>query len=147
MAETEKARIPPLLMRLTMWAAAFYAFWSFALLALAASGYGIGINEGLALDSQLSLMLLGPLYFLRGCLLAGVSYSIYNHKPWSRHLVIGLWLLITLYAVIVGSVFDFLQSLMRREAIEAGVFGLLSAWYFYFKGNVVEYFDTLRQRK
>jgi hypothetical protein len=78
------------------------------------------------------LHIAAPLVAAIGILMAMLCYALASRKLWSRHLVIAMFTLIIVYA-----------SMMWRAIIDAAIFGGLSAWYFYFKPNVAEYFRQL----
>ena len=67
-------------------------------------------------------------------------------QAWSRHVVIAMFTLIIVYASILGALDLIRHSMMWRAVIDAAIFGGLSAWYFYFKPNVAEYFRERKDR-
>jgi hypothetical protein len=75
--------------------------------------------------------------------MAMIAYGFAAQKTWSRHLVIAMFVLIVVYASILGAVNLIDHAIMWREIINASVFGGASVWYFYFKPNVAAYFREL----
>ena len=74
------------------------------------------------------LRIAAPLVAAMGVLMALVCYALASRKPWSRHVIIMIFTLI---------------SIMWRALINATMFGCLSGWYFYLKPNVTRYFHQL----
>ena len=89
------------------------------------------------------LHIAAPLIAAIGILMALICYALASGKPWSRHLVIVMFTLIIVYASILGALNLIRHTIMWRAIIDAAIFGGLSAWYFYFKPNVAEYFREL----
>jgi hypothetical protein len=89
------------------------------------------------------LHIAAPLVAAIGILMAMLYYALASRKPWSRHLVIAMFTLIIVYASILGALNLIHHTMMWRAIIDAAIFGGLSAWYFYFKPNVAEYFRQL----
>ena len=89
------------------------------------------------------LHIAAPLVAAIGILMAMLCYALASRKPWSRHLVIAMFTLIIVYASILGALNLIHHTMMWRAIIDAAIFGGLSAWYFYFKPNVAEYFRQL----
>ena len=89
------------------------------------------------------LHIAAPLVAAIGILMAMICYALASRKPWSRHLVIAMFTLIISYALILGALNLIRHTIMWRAIIDAAIFGSLSAWYFYFKPNVAEYFRQL----
>jgi len=67
-------------------------------------------------------------------------------KPWSPHLAIVMFILIVLYASVLGALNLIHHSIMWRAIINASEFGAASVWYFYLKPNVAAYFRELQKR-
>jgi len=57
-----------------------------------------------------------------------------------------MFILIGLYASVLGALNSIHHSIMWRAIINASVFGAASAWYFYLKPNVAAYFRELQKR-
>ena len=92
------------------------------------------------------LHIAAPLVAAIGILMAMICYALASRKPWSRHLVIAMFTLIIGYALILGALNLIRHTIMWRAIIDAAIFGSLSAWYFYFKPNVAEYFRQLARQ-
>ena len=92
------------------------------------------------------LHIAAPLVAVIGILVAFIAYGFAGQKPWSRHVVIAIFVLIVVYASILGALNLIHHAIMWRAIINASVFGGASAWYFYFKPNVAAYFRELANR-
>ncbi|PYI45606.1 MAG: hypothetical protein DMF10_11075 [Verrucomicrobia bacterium] len=92
------------------------------------------------------LHIAAPLVGATGILMALICYALASRKRWSRHLVIAMFTLIIVYASILGALNLIHHTMMWRAIINAAIFGGLSAWYFYFKPNVAEYFRERKDR-
>jgi hypothetical protein len=87
-----------------------------------------------------------PIVAVIGILMAFVSYGLALQKAWSRHLVIAVFILIIIYASVLGALNLIHRAIMWRAIVNGAVFGCASAWYFYLKPNVAAYFRELRFR-
>ncbi len=92
------------------------------------------------------LHIAAPLVAVIGILMALIAYGFAAQKRWSRHLMMTIFVLIVLYASILGALNMIHRAIMWRAIINASMFGGVSAWYFYFKPNVAAYFCGLRRR-
>jgi len=86
------------------------------------------------------LHIAAPLVAVIGCLMAWIAYGLAARKAWSRHLVMAIFVLIIVYASTLGALNVLRYTIMWRAIVNASLFGCASAWYFYFKPNVAEYF-------
>jgi uncharacterized membrane protein len=93
------------------------------------------------------LHIAAPLVAVIGFMMALIAYGLAARKPWSRHLVITIFILIIAYASILGALNLIHQAIMWRAIINAAVFGSISVWYLYFKPNVAAYFRELKDRQ
>src|SRR5436305_8513388 len=132
----------PLLIRLSMWAATFYSLWLIVWLVLAISGEAVSIGSHVALDPALGLQLLGPLYGIKGALMAAIAYGLYKQKRWTRHLILFLWIIVVAYVLIAFGGKEFLHRQMNWEIIQAMALGTITVWYFYYKRGVMEYYKA-----
>jgi len=87
-----------------------------------------------------------PLVAVISCLMALIAYGLCASKPWSRHLVMTIFILIIAYASALGAANMLRHTIMWRAIVNASVFGCCAAWYFYFKPNVAGYFRQLVSR-
>ena len=78
--------------------------------------------------------------------LVDIRYGFAARKPWSRHVVIALFVLIVLYAAILGALDLIHHAIMWRAIINGTLFGGAALWYFYLKPNVAAYFRELANR-
>ena len=92
------------------------------------------------------LHIAAPLVAVIGCLMASVAYAFAAGKPYSRHLVMAIFILIILYASALGALDMLRHTIMWRAIVNASLFGCVAAWYFYFKPNVAAYFHELAAR-
>jgi len=89
------------------------------------------------------LHIAAPLVAVIGILMACISYGFASQKHWPRHLVIAMFVVILVYASILGALNLIHQAIMWRAIINGTLFGGASVWYFYVKPNVVQYFREL----
>jgi hypothetical protein len=87
-----------------------------------------------------------PLVAVIGILMALIAYGFAAQKPWSRHLVITMFILIVVYASTLRALGLLPHAIMWRAIINGTVFGCASAWYFYLKPNVATYFRESKKR-
>ena len=92
------------------------------------------------------LHIAAPLVAVIGCLMASIAYGLAARKVWSRHLVMAIFMLIIAYGSALGALNVLRHTIMWRAIVNASLFGCASAWYFYFKPNIAEYFWKLRAR-
>ena len=92
------------------------------------------------------LHIAAPLVAVIGILMALIAYGFATQKYWSRHLVIAMFVVILVYASILGALNLIHHAIMWRAIINASVFGGAAVWYFYFKPNVAAYFRELANR-
>ena len=92
------------------------------------------------------LHIAAPLVAVIGILMACISYGFASQKHWPRHLVIAMFVVILVYASILGALNLIHQAIMWRAIIDGTLFGGASVWYFYFKPNVAAYFCELANR-
>jgi hypothetical protein len=78
-----------------------------------------------------------------GWLMASIAYAFAARKPYSRHLVMAIFILIIVYASALGALDLLRHTIMWRAIVNASLFGSVAAWYFYFKPNVAAYFREL----
>jgi hypothetical protein len=93
------------------------------------------------------LHIAAPVVAVIGILMAFIAYGFATRKHWSRHVVIAIFVLIVLYASVLGALNLIHRAIMWRAIINASVFGGASAWYFYCKPNVAAYFHQLQDRR
>ena len=92
------------------------------------------------------LHIAAPLVAVIGILMALIAYGFARQRSWSRHVVIAMFVLIFVYASILGGLNLIHHAIMWRAIINGILFGGASVWYFYFKPNVGEYFRQLAKR-
>jgi len=92
------------------------------------------------------LHIAAPLVAVIGILMAFIAYGFAGQKHWSRHVVIAMFVLIVVYASILGALNLIHHTIMWRAIINGTLFGGASVWYFYFKPNVAAYFRELKNR-
>jgi hypothetical protein len=92
------------------------------------------------------LHIAAPLVAVIGGLMASIAYAFAACKPYSRHLVMTIFILIIVYASALGALGVLRHTIMWRAIVDAFLFGCVAAWYFYFKANVAAYFRELATR-
>ena len=136
----------PLGIRILSWFAALASAGMFVSIALAILDIGPHLMGGEKVTRLEWLHIAAPLVAVIGCLMASIAYGFAARKAWSRHLVMAIFVLIIVYASALGSLNVLRHTIMWRAIINASLFGCASAWYFYFKPNVGEYFRKLGGR-
>jgi hypothetical protein len=116
----------------------------FVSIALAIFDIGPHLMGGERVTRSEWLHIPAPLVAVIGCLMASISYGLAARKAWSRRLVMAIFVLIIVYASALGALNVLPHTIMWRAIVDASLFGCASAWYFYFKPNVAEYFRKLR---
>ena len=133
----------PLAIRILSLFAALASAGMFVSIALAILDIGPHLMGGEKVTRSEWLHIAAPLIAVMGCLMAAIAYGLATRKAWSRHLVLAIFVLIIVYASALGALNALRHTIMWRAIINASLFGCASAWYFYFKPNVAEYFREL----
>ena len=133
----------PFGIRILSWFAALASAGMFASIALAILDIGPHLMGGERVTRSEWLRIAAPLVAVIGCLMASIAYGLAACKAWPRHLVIAIFVLIIVYASTLGALNVLQHTIMWRAIVNATSFGCASAWYFYFKPNVAEYFRKL----
>jgi len=136
----------PLGIRILSCCAALASAGMFASIALAILDVGPHLMGGEKVTRAEWLHIAAPLVAVIGCLMASIAYGFAARKPWSRHLAIAIFVLIIVYASALGAANVLRHTIMWRAIVNASLFGCASAWYFYFKRNIADYFRELRRR-
>jgi hypothetical protein len=136
----------PLGIRILSWFAAVASAGMFVSIALAILDIGPHFMGGEKVTRSEWLHIAAPLVAVIGCLMASIAYGFAAHKPWSRHVVMAIFLLIIVYASALGAFNVLRHTIMWRAIVNASLFGCASAWYFYFKPNVAEYFRKIARQ-
>src|SRR5437867_6032704 len=126
----------PLGLRILSWFAALASAGMFVSIALAILDIGPHLMGGEKVTRSEWLHIAAPLVGVIGCLMALISYGLSAGKPWSRHLVMAIFILIIVYASALGALNMLLHAIMWRAIVHASLFGCVAVWYFYFKRNV-----------
>jgi hypothetical protein len=130
-------------MQILTWLAALACIGMYLSILLAVCDIGPHIMGGERVTRTRWLHIAAPLVAVIGILMAFIAYGFATRKRWSRHFVIAIFVLIVLYASVLGALNLIHRAIMWRAIINASVFGGASAWYFYFKPNVAAYFREL----
>jgi hypothetical protein len=136
----------PLGIRILSWFAALASVGMFVSIALALLDIGPHLMGGEKVTRLEWLHIAAPLVAVIGCLMASIAYGFATRKAWSRHLVMAIFVLIIVYASALVALNVLQHAIMWRAIVNASLFGCASAWYFYFKANVAEYFRKLGGR-
>ena len=140
----------PLVMKIGMWFAVIFVICATTLLTLTLFGIGSFTIGGEVVERQAWLRIAPPLLLFTIIFMGIIAYGFHKEKSWSRHVVMLLWASIGFFALfgLVFSVDSVPRALFWRALAQSVVFGGISAWYFYRKMTVVEYFRMLiHQRK
>jgi len=135
----------PSLIGVLTWFAALASAGMFMSILLAICNVGPSIMGGERVTRAEWLHIAAPLVAVIGALMALIAYGFVARKPWSRHLVIAMFILIIIYATILGALNLIHHAIMWRAMVNGMVFGCVSVWYFYFKPNVAAYFRELKK--
>ena len=133
----------PLGIRILSWFAALASAGMFASIALAIVDIGPHLMGGEKVTRSEWLHIAAPLVAVIGCMMASVAYGLGARKAWSRHLAIRIFVLIIVYASVLGALNVLRHIIMWRAIVNASLFGCAATWYFYFKPNVAAYFREL----
>jgi hypothetical protein len=133
----------PFAIRILIWFAGLASAGMYLSILLAVLDIGPHIMGGERVTRTEWLHIAAPLVAVIGILMAFIAYGFATRKHWSRHFVIAIFVLIVLYASVLGALNVIHRAIMWRAIINASVFGGASAWYFYFKPNVAAYFREL----
>jgi len=133
----------PFAIQILSWFAGISSAGMFASIALAILDIGPHLMGGERVTRSEWLHIAAPLVAVIGCLMASISYGLAARKAWSRHLAIAIFVLIIVYASTLGALKVLQHTIMWRAIVNSTLFGCASAWYFYFKPNVAEYFRKL----
>ena len=136
----------PLAIRILSWFAALASAGMFVSIVLAILDIGPHFMGGERVTRSEWLHIAAPLVAVIGCLMASVAYAFAAGKPYSRHLVMAIFILIIVYASAVGALDVLRHTIMWRAIVNASFFGCIAAWYFYFKPNLAAYFRELAAR-
>jgi hypothetical protein len=136
----------PFAIRVSTWFAALASTGMFVSIVLAILDIGPHLMGGEKVTRSEWLHIAAPLVAVIGCLMASIAYGLAARKAWSRHLVMAIFVLIIVYASVLGALNVLRHTIMWRAIVNASVFGCASAWYFYFKQNVAAYFRGLAKR-
>jgi hypothetical protein len=136
----------PFAIRVLTWFAALASTGMFVSIVLAIVDLGPHLMGGETVTRSEWLHIAAPLVAVIGCLMASIAYGLAACKAWSRHLVMAIFVLIIVYATVLGALNVLRHPIMWRAIVNASVFGCASAWYFYFKPNVAAYFRELAKR-
>jgi hypothetical protein len=136
----------PFAIRILTWFAALASVGMYLSIMLAILDIGPHVMGGERVTRAEWLHIAAPLVAVIGVLMAFIAYGFAAQKYWSRHLVIAMFVLVVVYASILGALNLIHHAIMRRAIINASVFGGAAVWYFYFKPNVAAYFRELANR-
>jgi hypothetical protein len=136
----------PFAIRILTWFAALASVGMYLSIMLAILDIGPHVMGGERVTRAEWLHIAAPLVAVIGVLMAFIAYGFAAQKYWSRHLVIAMFVLIVVYASILGALNLIHHAIMWRAIINGTLFGGASVWYFYSKPNVAAYFRELKDR-
>jgi hypothetical protein len=133
----------PFAIRILAWFAALASAGMFVSVVLAILDIGPHLMGGEKVTRSVWLHIAAPLVAVIGCFIALIAYGLATRKAWSRHLVMAMFLLIIVYASVLGALDVLRDTIMWLAIRNALLFGCVAAWYFYLKPNVAAYFRDL----
>ena len=136
----------PFAIRILTWFAGLCSIGMYLSILLAVLDIGPHMMGGERVTRNEWLHIAAPLVAVIGILMACISYGFATQRHWSRHVVVAMFVLIVVYASILGALNLIHHAIMWRAIINASVFGSAAVWYFYFKPNVAAYFCELANR-
>jgi hypothetical protein len=136
----------PIAIQILAWFAALASIGMFLSIFLAILDVGPHLMGGERVTRSEWLHIAAPLVAVIGCLMALIAYGLGTAKPWSRHVVMAIFVLIVVYASALGALNALRHTIMWRAIVNASVSAGVAAWYFYFKANVTAYFRELARR-
>jgi len=137
---------PPFAIRILAWFSALATIGMFLSILLAILDIGPHLMGGERVTRSEWLHIAAPLVAVIGCLMALIAFGLGTGKPWSRHVVMAIFILIVVYASALGALNALRHTIMWRAIVNASVFAGVAAWYFYLKANVAAYFRELARR-
>jgi len=136
----------PFGIRVLTWSAILASAGMFVSILLAILDIGPHFISGERVTHSEWLHIAAPLVAVIGWLMASIAYSFAARKPYSRHLVMAIFILVIVYASVLGTLHMLRYTIMWRAIVDASLFGCVAAWYLYFKPNVTAYFRELSTR-
>src|SRR6266513_2128129 len=104
----------PLGIRILSWFAAFASAGMFVSITLAILDIGPHLMGGEKVTRSEWLHIASPLVAVIRCLMASCAYGLAARKPWSRHLVRAIFVLIIVYASALGTLNVLRHTIMWR---------------------------------
>src|SRR5438093_9440741 len=117
------ARKLPFLIRVFIWLATLASVGMFVSILLAILDVGPHIMGGERVTRLEWLHIAAPLVAVIGCLMASIAYGFAAGKPYSRHLVMAIFILIIVYASALGALDVLRHTIMWRAIVDASLFG------------------------
>ncbi len=136
----------PFGIRILTWFAALASVGMFVSILLAVLDIGPHLMGGEKVTRFEWLRIAAPLVAVVGCLMALIAYGFARGKPWTRHVVLAIFILIILYASALGALNALRHTIMWRAIANASVSWAVATWYFYYKPNVARYFRELTRQ-
>jgi hypothetical protein len=133
----------PFAIRILTWLVALASVGMFVSILLAILDVGPHVMGGEKVTRPEWLHIAAPLVAVMACLMGLIAYGLGTGKPWSRHLVMAIFILIIAYASVLGAMNLLWHTIMWRAIVNASLFGCAAGWYFYFRPNVAAYFREL----
>jgi hypothetical protein len=133
----------PLAIRILTWFAAFASVGMFLSILLAILDAGAHLMGGERVTRSEWLHIAAPLVAVIWLPHGFDRLRLGAGKPWSRHLVMTIFILIIAYASALRALNVLRHTIVWRAIVNAPMFGCASAGYFYLKPNVAEYFRRL----
>jgi uncharacterized membrane protein YhaH (DUF805 family) len=129
----------PIALRVGFWVAIMISFALTAVFFLTAAGVLPPIIAGERV-SRAAWWRVSPIFLVVAVLAAASAFGIRRRRPWSRLLVLAVWVSIAIGALTAGLSGDIPPNVLWRALAEPVILTVLCGWYLYGKANVVEYF-------
>ena len=134
----------PFTLRVGFWVAIVISFALTAVFFLTAASVLPPVIAGERV-SRAAWWRVSPILLVAAVLAAAIAFGIRRRMPWSRHLVLALWVSIAIGALTAGLSGDIPPHVLSRALAEPAILTVLCGWYLYGKANVVEYFRGNRR--
>jgi hypothetical protein len=129
----------PIALRVGFWVAVVISFALTSVFLLTAASVLPPIIAGERVSSD-AWWRVSPIFLVVAVLAASSAIGIRRRRPWSRHVVLAVWVSIAIGALMAGLSGDIPPHVLWRALAEPVILTILCGWYLYRKPNVVEYF-------
>ncbi len=130
----------PLTLRIALYAARVLAVALPLLFVAGATGLVAPAIAGQPVGRETFLGVIGPLLLIAGVLFAVIAYGLSQARPWTRTMVMVLWLVIALYAGGTLALGLVPAAVGWRGLVQAGALAAVTGLYLYRSRAVKTYF-------